>query len=230
MKAYFSQFGEVNRVRVSRNKKTGRSKHFAFVEFSHVEVARIVAETMDKYLMFGHILQVRFIPAEQVHPDLFKGSNRRFKPAPRNKMQGRHLRLGMDREAWDKRIEREEQRRKSKAEKLNEMDYTFDAPAIKSSSKVPKKSDALPEAKEDAPKVLTETPHDEEDQEVANAMKTVKTERKTRSSRKAESNGVEVEEEVVKVKVTKEKKDAGKEKKAKKEPSKPKAKKAKTAA
>ncbi|EOD51648.1 putative ribosomal biogenesis protein gar2 protein [Neofusicoccum parvum UCRNP2] len=223
MKAYFSQFGAINRLRLSRNKKTGRSKHYAFIEFAHADVAKIVADTMDKYLMFGHILQVRFIPAEQVHSDLFKGSNRRFKPAPRNKMQGRHLRLGMDREGWDKRIEREEKRRKTKEEKLKELGYDFEAPAIKSSSKVPKKEKVVSEAKEDAPKTLTDKPHDEEDQEVAEAMETVKAEKKSKKSKKRESNGVVVEEEVVKVKTTKKEKDAGKEKK-------PKAKKAKTAA
>ena len=35
MKSYFSQFGEVTRLRLSRSKKTGKSKHFAFVEFKH---------------------------------------------------------------------------------------------------------------------------------------------------------------------------------------------------
>lgn len=31
---YFSQFGLVTKVRVSRNKKTGNSKHYAFVQFA----------------------------------------------------------------------------------------------------------------------------------------------------------------------------------------------------
>ena len=55
MKAYFSQFGNVTRLRLSRSLKTGASKHYAFVEFESTEVADIVAKTMDKYLMFGHI-------------------------------------------------------------------------------------------------------------------------------------------------------------------------------
>lgn len=218
MKAYFSQFGEISRLRLARNKKTGRSKHYAFIEFANNDVAKIVAETMDKYLMFGHILQVRHVPTEQVHPELFKGSNKRFKPAPRNKMQGRHLRLGMDREGWDKRIEREERRRKNKEDKLKEMGYEFKAPAIKSTSKVPKKSQA-PAETEEAPKTLTEKPHNEEDQEVVEAMETAK---KSKKSKKRESTGAveeEKEKEPVKVKATKEKK-----------ASKPKAKKAKTSA
>jgi hypothetical protein len=34
-------------IQVSRNKKTGKSKHYAFVEFKFKEVASIVAETMN---------------------------------------------------------------------------------------------------------------------------------------------------------------------------------------
>ena len=43
MKEYFGQFGEVTRVNVCWNKKTGKSKHYAFVEFKQPEVASIVA-------------------------------------------------------------------------------------------------------------------------------------------------------------------------------------------
>ena len=57
---YFSQFGEVTRLRLSRNKKTGKSKHYAFVEFKSTEVARIVAEAMDGYMFFKQRLQVCF--------------------------------------------------------------------------------------------------------------------------------------------------------------------------
>merc|ERR1712100_976084 len=59
MRGYFSQFGEVTRLRLSRNKKTGKSKHYAFVEFKHPEVAQIVAESMNGYLLFESVLKVR---------------------------------------------------------------------------------------------------------------------------------------------------------------------------
>ena len=103
MKQYFSQFGKVNRLRLSRNKKTGASKHFAFVEFQSQEVADIVARTMNNYLLFGHILKVHLIPNEQVHPDLFKGANERFKVDPRNKKAGLEMERGVGREQWGKR-------------------------------------------------------------------------------------------------------------------------------
>ncbi|KAK8202791.1 hypothetical protein IWZ01DRAFT_515431 [Phyllosticta capitalensis] len=226
MRAYFSQFGDITRVRLSRNKKTGRSKHYAFIEFAHASVARIVAETMDKYLMFGHILQVRYIPADQVHPDLFKGANRRFKPAPRNKMEGRHLRLGMERGAWENRIKKEEQRRKQKEEKLKALGYDFEAPAVKGVDAVGKKTAALPAA-EEAPKALTEKPHQETEvvKEVKpEPSKGTVTEKTTRRSKRISAGAVEEKVEEVQETKPAEKKTKGK-KEAKE--SKPKAKKAK---
>lgn len=79
MRSYFSQFGPIRNLRVSRNKQTGRPKHFAFVEFEEASTAAIVAKTMDNYLLFGHILKCSVIPKAQVHDDLFKGANKRFK-------------------------------------------------------------------------------------------------------------------------------------------------------
>jgi len=82
MRAYFGQFGDVTRLRLSRNKKTGRSKHYAYCEFKHPEVAAIVAESMDNYLLFESVLKVRLMTAEECHKDLWKGANRAFKAVP----------------------------------------------------------------------------------------------------------------------------------------------------
>ncbi|KAI3727824.1 hypothetical protein L6452_16444 [Arctium lappa] len=70
MLPFFKQFGEIKRIRIARNKKTGKSKHFGFLEFASPEVAKIVAETMHNYLLFEHLLQVQLIPPERVHPKL----------------------------------------------------------------------------------------------------------------------------------------------------------------
>lgn len=147
MKAYFSQFGTVTRLRVSRNKKTGASKHYAFVEFASAEVADIVAKTMDKYLMFGHILQCRVIPPEQVHASLFVGANQRFKRHPRNKIAGAEMARGADRAVWEKRVVKEIKRRQGKNKQLKEaLGYEFNSPALKSVGDVPKKAPALEDA------------------------------------------------------------------------------------
>lgn len=82
LRAYFQQFGKILRLRLSRSKKTGGSKGYAFIEFDCDEVAKIVAETMNNYLMGERIIQCHVIPPEKVHEKLFVGSKRVFqKPA-----------------------------------------------------------------------------------------------------------------------------------------------------
>lgn len=139
MREYFSQFGDITHLRMARNKLTGRSKHYAFIEFGSAAVADIVAKTMDKYLLFGHLLQVRRVPAEQVHEKLWKGEGGRFKVMPRNKIEGGILRRGTTREGWEKRIQRETRSRSKKAEQLKEMGYEFETPALRGVEAVPTK-------------------------------------------------------------------------------------------
>jgi len=72
MRRFFRQFGRVDRVRVARNKR-GKTRHFAFVEFCDAEVAKIVADAMDGYLIFKHKLRAKVVPRERVYPSLFTG-------------------------------------------------------------------------------------------------------------------------------------------------------------
>jgi nucleolar protein 15 len=131
MKKYFNQFGRVLNLRLSRNKKTGASKHYAFVEFASAEVADIVARTMNNYLMFGHILKCSLIPKEQVHENLFKGAGTRFKVDPRNKKAGLAMERGAERQVWEKRVEKENKRRTARNKDLKEtFGYEFEAPKL----------------------------------------------------------------------------------------------------
>jgi nucleolar protein 15 len=148
MRQYFSQFGTVTRLRLCRNKKTGQSKQFGFIEFDNVEVADIVQRAMHNYLLFGHILQVKMIPAESVHPDLFKGANKRFKKVPWGNIHARALKTPATRETWEKRVEREEERRRKKQEALKEYDYEFEIPKVKQVKQLPSRAARL-EAKEE---------------------------------------------------------------------------------
>ncbi|KAF2872619.1 hypothetical protein BDV95DRAFT_570208 [Massariosphaeria phaeospora] len=149
MKSYFSQFGKIIHLRLSRNKKTGASKHFAFIEFASADVADIVAETMNNYLMFNHILQCKVIPPDQVHPDLFKGDKRRFTVDPRNQKAGAVMARGAERSVWEKRVNAETKRRSEKNKALKaDFDYEFTAPALKAVEDVPMQDASV----EDAPK------------------------------------------------------------------------------
>jgi nucleolar protein 15 len=159
MRAYFSQFGVVTKLRMSRNKRTGKPKHYAFVEFDSAAVADIVARTMNKYLMFNHILEVHVVPQEKLHPDLWKGQGKRFHVVPKTMLQARWLREPKSTEVWGKRVEKEQAKRLAKAEKLKELGYDFEMPEVKSVDTValangaedgeePKAIEAAPEAVE----------------------------------------------------------------------------------
>lgn len=82
MEGFFGQFGKVQQLRLSRNKKTGHSKHYAFIEFEDAEVAHVVAETMDGYRLFDHILQCKVVSMDKIHPKMFHGANKTFKVFP----------------------------------------------------------------------------------------------------------------------------------------------------
>ncbi len=137
MRAYFSQFGPITRLRLSRNRKTGRSKHYAFIEFESASVAKIVASTMDKYLLFGHILRCKFAAPETLHPDLWRGANKRFKTVPWNKIEGRKLELPMGREGWEKRIEKEKKRREERSDAMKAFGYEYEGGELKGVNEVP---------------------------------------------------------------------------------------------
>ncbi|OMJ23550.1 putative RNA-binding protein [Smittium culicis] len=87
MKLYFKQFGTVTRLKLMRNRKTGRSKHFAFVEFENSEVAAIACETMDNYLLFNRLLKCKVLTEKEIHADLFKGAGqKKFRITPNKKI------------------------------------------------------------------------------------------------------------------------------------------------
>ncbi|KAI0513218.1 RNA-binding domain-containing protein [Xylaria bambusicola] len=158
MREYFSQFGDVSRIRMSRNKLTGQSKHFAFIEFAEHGVAEIVAKTMDNYLLAGHILKVKMVPKSQIHEKLWVGANKRFKKIPWNKMAGNKLKKPLSESAWTEKISKEETKRNERAKKLLELGYEFEAPKLKSVHDTDGSTAALEAAEEVAPKAIEAGP------------------------------------------------------------------------
>ncbi|OHT00908.1 hypothetical protein TRFO_32294 [Tritrichomonas foetus] len=76
LKKYFSQFGKVLNVQLSRSKKTGNSKHYGWLEFETPEIAKTVAKAMNNYLLFNNNLVCEQLPQSKVHPMLFKNARR----------------------------------------------------------------------------------------------------------------------------------------------------------
>ncbi|KAI0310850.1 hypothetical protein OF83DRAFT_1069861 [Amylostereum chailletii] len=129
MKAYFAQFGDVTRLRLSRSKKTGRSKHYGFVEFESASVAQIVAETMDNYLLMGHILTCKAIPKDEIHPSLWVGANRKWHAVPNDRLirvKHNKRRTPEEQQAAEARLLRRQEARKRKLADAG-IDYNFDA-------------------------------------------------------------------------------------------------------
>ncbi|KAF9424996.1 MKI67 FHA domain-interacting nucleolar phosphoprotein [Podila epigama] len=131
MQAYFAQFGKVLRLRLSRNKKTGKSKHYAFIEFASQEVADIVAETMNNYLLFGHILKCKALQPSQIHPAMFVGANKKFKAIPWQKISkekhNAEKSTGQIKQVTKKLIRNES----AKRAKLAELGIEYDFPGYK---------------------------------------------------------------------------------------------------
>lgn len=89
MRKYFEQFGTVTRLRLSRSKKNTHSKGYAFIEFEEEDVAKIVAETMSKYMLFGRTLVCHVVPKEKVHPATFKITGKMINVSQRRKVKAR---------------------------------------------------------------------------------------------------------------------------------------------
>jgi len=137
LRGYFSQFGDVTRLRLSRNKKTGRSKHYAFLEFDSSSVAQIVADTMNNYLLMGHILQCKVVPKDEVRPELWIGANRKWRAVPRARIaRVEHNKPRTEEEmqnAENRLIKRQNERKRKLAEAG--IKYNFDAVAYKKKAK-----------------------------------------------------------------------------------------------
>merc|ERR1711997_832756 len=80
MREFLTQFGTVTNLRIARSPKTGKSKGYAFVEFMFKDVAKIVAETMNNYLMFEKLVKCQVVPSEKFHKNVFKGKINPLKP------------------------------------------------------------------------------------------------------------------------------------------------------
>ncbi|KAG0673242.1 Ribosome biogenesis protein 15 [Kluyveromyces marxianus] len=78
MSKYFSQFGDLKQVRLARNKKTGNSRHYGFIEYINKDDAVIAQEAMNNYLIMGHLLKVKVLPSGSSIDKLFRYKKKPF--------------------------------------------------------------------------------------------------------------------------------------------------------
>jgi len=132
LRGFFTQFGDISRLRLSRSKKSGRSKSYCFIEYDDPIVARIVADTMNGYIMFGRSLKCEVIPNEKVHPKMFAGANKKYFPK-RTKIMHRKLHNSTkSSEQLEKNIQKLLDNEEKKRIKLKELGIDYDFPGYKS--------------------------------------------------------------------------------------------------
>jgi len=129
MREFFSQFGSVTNLRLGRSKKTGKSCGFAFVEFKYLEVATIVSESMNNYLMFDKILKCSVVPAEKCSPAMFRNKIKPNRPPGKEKRikEKKLLNSVQDEASVEKRRTRQIEKMNSTLKKLKDagIDYNF---------------------------------------------------------------------------------------------------------
>ncbi|XP_068102301.1 MKI67 FHA domain-interacting nucleolar phosphoprotein [Hyperolius riggenbachi] len=199
LREYFSQFGSVTRLRLSRSKKTGNSKGYAYVEFECEDVAKIVADTMNNYLFCERLLKCQFVPPEKVHPKLFVGCGRKFKK-PTLPAVGRYNRRRTV-EQKNKMVDRMLVKEKKLRKRLAEKGIDYDFPGFAAQTKPPSEDADVTVSSQDLTPVCTpavlarrksarlEAPEDSDDEIVIN-LPEVKTSSKkkpklTRSEKRA---------------------------------------------
>ncbi|RYP68733.1 hypothetical protein DL769_005454 [Monosporascus sp. CRB-8-3] len=102
----------------------------------------------------------KMVPKSRIHENLWKGANKRFKKVPGNKIAGYKLKKPLTESGWSERMSREEKRRSSRAQKLLEMGYEFEAPKLKEPTDALKERAALEGANDEEPKAIEAPPAD----------------------------------------------------------------------
>jgi len=145
LKIFFNQFGVVTRIKLSRNKKSGKSKHYAFIEFMDPIVAKIVADTMHGYIMFSHVLVCKVIPPDQVHPKMFSNSNKCFVPKKTRVNHAKEVNKVRTAAESEKRAKRLLGRESQKRKKLLTLGIDYNFPGFKDETLKQKVQPALVE-------------------------------------------------------------------------------------
>lgn len=139
MMNYFSQFGVVNQLRISRSSKTGRCRGYGFIEFEEPSVAAAAVEATNGYMMHSKRLRASLIPLNEIHPALFKDSNRRFSSISAARRREKVVSKSKNPVALSKKARTIEKRLKKRSERLHEIGIIFMAPDV---IKVEKKYEA----------------------------------------------------------------------------------------
>lgn len=128
LKTFFGQFGVVRKLKVSRSVKTGNSKGYAFLQFDTADVATIVAETMNNYILLGNRLVCHLVPKEKCHDRMFEGFDRTFNQVKwhvRHRYEKEKGRTAEDQDKREKRLVSADGKKRKQLAALG-IEYDFD--------------------------------------------------------------------------------------------------------
>ena len=132
---FLNQFGNVKHCRVSRSKKTGRSRGYAFVEFADAEVAKIVAETMSGYFLLEKRLVCHVLPMDKVHEKMFFKARRIITKKDRQEVARTELNKRRSAEAMKEITAKLVKRDGLKRTRLAELGIDYEFPGYDASAK-----------------------------------------------------------------------------------------------
>ena len=129
LRGYLTQFGDLRHVYLSRSRRTGRSRGYAFVQFEDPLVARIAAEALNGYPMGGKVLRAHVVDAKKAHPLLFAFADRKWAKIPWRRII-RELQAAPKAAAGAaKKLRRALTREAAQAAKLRAAGIEYEAPA-----------------------------------------------------------------------------------------------------
>ena len=170
---FLKQFGILTQLRLCRSQKTGGSKGYCFAKFQDADVATIVADTLNGYLLSQKKLVSHVLAPDQIHKKLFGSSTRTVYQKNSTKRQGPRSAEKME-EISRRLVEREEEKRK----KLKAMGIDYDFPGYAEEANKRKE----PEEEEKG-----------EDQSSAEGSSKSKTTNSERSAKKKRKNSVDAD-------------------------------------
>jgi len=101
------------------------------VEFDNKEVAKVAAESMNGYLMYGRQLHCHIMDEEKVHPEMFKNANRKFKFIPQKQMFVAKKNKAKTPEQKCLKVKFLLEREEARRGRLKELGYNYEFPGYK---------------------------------------------------------------------------------------------------
>lgn len=189
IREFFSQFGEITRMRLARSKRTGRPKHYGFVEFEMKEIAEIASKAMDNYFFQGTPLKCKLMT--DVHPETFRNWHKKHTDiqhkrvrVERQRHNAREIKADGSVEISQNALEKSVRKAEKKRAKLAELGIKFEFDTFEK-LELPTRV-AEPKPKKGEKRAREEEETKAEEAEIEKAPETEKVEEPVKKAKKAD--------------------------------------------